>query len=205
VTGPSLHSSQLRVWLTRIQAGDAAAWEDLIGASNTRLERLARKMLRRYPRVARWEQPEDVLQNALLRLLRSLRAVQPDSVRGFFCLAAEQIRRELLDLVRHYQGPRGLGAHHASPAPVGGLSTSPGRHDPVDVADEDLERWEEFHRAVERLAPDEREVTGLLFYHGATQAEVAELLSVSERTVRRQWQSACRNLHQALGGRLPQP
>jgi RNA polymerase sigma-70 factor (ECF subfamily) len=200
-----LHSSQLRDWLSRIQAGDAAAWEELIRASNTRLERLARKMLRGFPGVARWEQAEDVLQNALLRLLRALRAVKPDSVRNFFCLAAEQIRRELLDLARHYQGPRGLGTHHASPPPAGGAGSTPERPDSPDKVDEDLERWEEFHRAVERLPANEREVTGLVFYHGRTQEEVAELLGVSERTVRRQWQSACGNLHRALGGCLPQP
>lgn len=205
MTDPSLHSSQLRVWLTRIQAGDAAAWEELIGASYARLEGLARKMLGGFPGVARWEQPQDVLHNALLRLLRSLRAVRPDSVRGFFCLAAEQIRRELLDLVRHYQGPRGLGTNHATPGPPGEAETLPRRPDPADVADEDLDRWEDFHRAIDRLPEDEREVMGLVFYHGRTQAEAAELLSVSERKIRRLWRSACGNLHHSLGGCLPQP
>jgi RNA polymerase sigma-70 factor (ECF subfamily) len=82
-----------------------------------RLERLARKMLRRFPGVHRWAETGDVLQNALLRLLRALQEVRPESVRGFFGLVAEQMRRELLDLARHFCGPQGLGARHDSRPP----------------------------------------------------------------------------------------
>jgi RNA polymerase sigma-70 factor (ECF subfamily) len=71
-------------------------------------------MAGRDPRVARWVDAEDVLQNALLRALETMR---PESTRAFFGLAAEQMRRELLDLARHYCGPEGEGAHHDSVAP----------------------------------------------------------------------------------------
>jgi DNA-directed RNA polymerase specialized sigma24 family protein len=47
-------------------------------------------------------------------------------------------------------------------------------------------------------------VVSLVFYHGWTQAEIAELLRVTERTVRRYWQAACLKLSQALGGALPE-
>ena len=40
--------------------------------------------------------------------------MRPDSTRAFFGLAAEQMRRELLDLARHYYGPEGEGANHDS-------------------------------------------------------------------------------------------
>jgi DNA-directed RNA polymerase specialized sigma24 family protein len=43
----------------------------------------------------------------------------------------------------------------------------------------------------------------LLFYQGLQQAEAAAVLGVSERTVKRRWQSARLALHEALGGRLP--
>jgi len=71
-------------------------------------------MLRNYPGVGRWVEASDVLQGSLLRLLRALESVQPESTRAFFGLAAEQKRRELLDLARHFYGPQGLGANHAS-------------------------------------------------------------------------------------------
>jgi hypothetical protein len=108
-------------------------------------------MLHRYPNVARWTDTDDVLQNALIRLLRALETVQPDSTRAFFGLAAEQIRRELLDLARHYYGPEGEGAHHDSVGP----RTEDSRPDldpsaPDETAN-DLERWTRFHEEVERL------------------------------------------------------
>src|SRR5262249_4460895 len=66
-----------------------------------------------------------------------------------------------------------------------------------------LERWAAFHEAVETLPAEQREVVGLTFYHGWTQAEIAALFAVDERTVRRRWQAACVKLNEALGGDTP--
>jgi len=44
----------------------------------------------------------------------------------------------------------------------------------------------------------------LLYYHGHTRPQAAELLGVAERTVYRRWASACARLSDALGGHLPQ-
>jgi DNA-directed RNA polymerase specialized sigma24 family protein len=38
----------------------------------------------------------------------------------------------------------------------------------------------------------------LIFYHGWKQAEVAEPLESSERTIRRRWESALRRLYERL-------
>jgi RNA polymerase sigma factor (sigma-70 family) len=51
---------------------------------------------------------------------------------------------------------------------------------------------------VEKLAVQEREVVGLIYYHGWTQAQVAELFQVNVRTVRRWWESALVKLHREL-------
>jgi DNA-directed RNA polymerase specialized sigma24 family protein len=59
----------------RFQRGDAAALEELIRRTSERLGRLARKMLRGFPAVRAREQTDGVLQNALVRLARSLREV----------------------------------------------------------------------------------------------------------------------------------
>jgi RNA polymerase sigma-70 factor (ECF subfamily) len=185
------HTAQLHRWLDRMQAGDLSAREELLRSLGDRLERLARKMLGRFPDVRRWVETDDVLQNSLLRLLRALRDVRPPCMRDFFGLAAEQMRRELLDLARHYYGPHGQGANHASNGP----GTEPA--DP-DEGPEELERWYAFHQEVGRLPNEEREVVGLIFYHGWTQAEVAELFQVSERTIRRRWEAALVKLHRTL-------
>lgn len=187
------------------QAGDAAAAERLLRYFGDQLERVARKMLRRFPGVARWEQTGDVLQNAIVRLLSALKEVKPTSTRAFVGLATEMMRRELLDLTRHYQGKQGHGANHASV--YGGTSADgepPAFDPPAPTADHaELERLAAFHGAVERLPAEEREVVGLTFYHGWTQAQIAELFQVDERTIRRRWRAACQRLSNELNGQLP--
>ena len=59
-----------------------------------------------------------------MRLLRALRGVRPSSTRELLSLAAEQMHRELLDLARHYYGPLGEGANHASTAGRGDSSVA---------------------------------------------------------------------------------
>jgi RNA polymerase sigma factor (sigma-70 family) len=199
-----LNTVDLRGWVDQYQKGDKKAADKLFQASSRRMEHLARKMLRRFPTVARYEETDDVLQNALVRLLRALGEVRPDSTREFFALAAEQIRRELLDLARRYQGPRGLGRRQAASLSPDADSSSPGV-DPADAgpALEDLELWAHLHEAVARLPTLEREVFSLVFYHGWKQSEIGDLLGIDERTVRRRWASAATSLNESLGGRLP--
>jgi len=202
----SLHTTLLLGFLNRIQSGDSLARDELLRATCGRLEQMAAKMLRGFPAVARWEQADDVLQNALMRLLRALEEVRPTSVREFFGLAAMQMRRELLDLARHYLGPQGAAAHHASWPPRAGSSNTKSEFAPPDRVEsvEDLEQWCAFHEAVEALPAEQREVISLVFYHGWTQADIAVLFQVSERTVRRYWRNACLTMTSALGGKLPQ-
>jgi RNA polymerase sigma factor (sigma-70 family) len=59
------------------------------------------------------------------------------------------------------------------------------------------------HEAVEKLPVELREVFGLTLYHGWTQSQIAELLQISDRQVRRLWTESCRRLHTALRGELP--
>jgi RNA polymerase sigma factor (sigma-70 family) len=193
-------------WLDQLNAGNESAREALFASALARLTRLARRMLRDFHRVARWEQADDVLQNALVRLDRSLRAVRPRTAKDFFRLAAAQIRRELIDLARHYFGPAGAAAHHSTRQRSGEHhgATAPDveppdtSHDPARLA-----AWTDFHAQIALLADDDRELFDLLWYHGLTQAEVGTVLNVSERTVNKRWIAARLKLADALGGQLP--
>jgi DNA-directed RNA polymerase specialized sigma24 family protein len=140
-----LHTTSLLDMLTRYRDGDTAALDALLRRIGERLERLASRMLRRYPVVREREQTDDVLNNALVRLTRALREVRPSSTAGFFGLAAEQIRRELLDLARYHR--RRAGVQQPFVDAEGQLDlVDPNIPDPRD-----LDRWLSLHEAVERL------------------------------------------------------
>jgi DNA-directed RNA polymerase specialized sigma24 family protein len=51
------------------------------------------------------------------------------------------------------------------------------------------EVWLMFHAEVEHLLAVGREVVALTFYHGMTQAEVANVVRMTDRTVRPHWNS----------------
>jgi RNA polymerase sigma-70 factor (ECF subfamily) len=173
-----------------------AALAALIDRTCARLKALASRMLRQYPVVARWEQTDDVLQNALVRLCRALTAAPPRSARHFYHLAELQLRRELLDLADRYRGAHGVGANHHTD-PTGGAV---GGHPDPGGGPQTLAEWAEFHRLVERLPAEEREVFGLLWYQQLTQDEAAAVLGVSARTVKRLWQAARLDLARLCGG-----
>jgi len=183
--------TQLQNLIDRGLNGDAAAHDALLDHACDRLLRLTRKMFHGYPNLRRWEQTDDVFQNSLLRLHRALAEVRVESVRHFFNLAAIQVRRELLDLVKHHFGPEG--ATDGQPADDEGGAL----HDSAAEPD-DLSGWGEFHAQVEKLPADELEVVNLLYYEGLTQEEAAKVLGVSFRTLKRRWQSAKLKLHEGL-------
>jgi RNA polymerase sigma factor (sigma-70 family) len=193
------HSTQIQGGIDRMRSSDASARDELLAHASDRLTRPTRKMLRDLPGVHRWEQTD------ALRLCRALVEVQPPTAADFFRLAAAQIRRELLDLARRYSRAEGLGANHASVAGAGkGPEADAGPHPTDTTHDPDrLSAWTDFHRQVESLPAEEREAFDLLFYQGMSQAETAVLLDISERTIKRRWQSSRLRLVQTLGGKMP--
>lgn len=196
MTDPALDTVWLHDRVGRLRAGDRQAADDLLRAVGGRLERLARRMLRNYPVVRSGADTGDVTQGAALRLAKSLTAVAPTSTREFAGLAALQVRRELIDLARHHASRGGTAR---VPDPVTADFGTAGGESPAE-----LELWANFHAAVDDLPDVEREVFALLYYHGQTREQAAELLDVAERTVYRRWASACARLSERLDGRLPQ-
>lgn len=185
-------TTELQRWLDLLHADDETARERLIARAVERLRQHASRMLRSWPLVKRSEDTGDVLHGSYLRLDRCLREVKPANVRHFFALATEMIRRELLDLAKKHCRSDAVVARvpHNAPELDGSASECDG---PLDTA-----QWAEFHERVEALPEEEREVFGLLYYERMTQAEAAEVLSVSERTVLRRWHKARLKLREVL-------
>ena len=181
--------------LDRVHRGDEAAFNALLKDLAAPLEIMSRRILKQFPRVARWSDAEDVLQNASLRLIRALREVRPESMRELYALASTLIRREMLDMARHFYGKLGIGANHDT---VKTRTTSPSQA--ID-SDPDFDRWVAFHELLEKLPAEEREVLALTFYHRLSKDEIAELMQVSTRTVNRFLQKAVARLKVELGAK----
>jgi RNA polymerase sigma-70 factor (ECF subfamily) len=185
--------------LARANRGEPGAFDALIRHVSGRLLAIAHRMTANYPQVRRWEETDDILQESLLRMQRALTEVQPESLAGFFGLAATLLRRTLIDFSRHYYGAHGLGAKHQSGADW--------QHDLANRSAEgassfevlkSLEDWSAFHEAIGRLPDKEREVFGLLWYTGLSQRQVASLLRVSIRTIIRRMNRARLELYRLL-------
>jgi RNA polymerase sigma-70 factor (ECF subfamily) len=197
---------QLAGLLDLVRSGDQTARQQLVEHACERLRRLARKMLRHYPKVYRWEETDDVFVEAVTRLDRALWTVEPESPRHFYNLATTQIRRVLIDLARKHYGPEGLGSHHDTAARSPDGEVLP-KYEQADVSGEPsgLAEWSEFHEQVEELPEEEREVFNLVWYEEMTQEQAAEVLGVTVRTVRRWWRNARYRLQKArLGDPLPE-
>jgi RNA polymerase sigma factor (sigma-70 family) len=196
---PTFHTTLLHHYLDGIRSGDRQASEALAQAIFERMKRLARCMLRSFPTVRPWADADDVLQGALIRLLRALHTIHPANTREFANLMATHIRREPLDLARRCR-------HRSAAAGKGEVKGDPLAEAPSPEAgvEDELALWSAFHERVEKLPVEEREVVSLIFYHGWTQVQIAELFHGHERTIRRRWRSACQRLTEALGARLPE-
>ena len=192
---PSFNTGHLQKCLDGWQAGDQTAANELFVATKARLSKLARRMTRSFPNIRGQADTEDVLQNSLIRLLHTLRTLRPKTTRDFFNLAAVHIRRELLDLARKCRGK----IHVALAGPDDSSAYGATRTEPQAAVADDFDLWVRFHQAVDELPTEEREVVGLVFYHGWKQAQIAELFSVDERTIRRRWASAVTRLRMMIG------
>jgi RNA polymerase sigma-70 factor (ECF subfamily) len=195
-------TTQVKSWLDLMRAGDQSARGRLIEHTCERLRLLTRKMLHGFPRVHRWEETDDVFTAAMTKLHQCLETFQPESPKHFYNLAATHIRRVLIGMARRYCGPMGLGANYDTNAERGETP----RYEATDTTDEPstLMEWTDFHEQVEGLPDEEREVFNLLWYEGLEQSKAAEMLGISERTLRRRWQDARARLRAArMGENLP--
>ncbi|HYT94726.1 MAG TPA: ECF-type sigma factor, partial [Gemmataceae bacterium] len=166
-------NGSLQRCLERLQHGDATAARELLNCTCDRLHRLAHVMLKNYPRLQRWVETGDVAQNAVMRLARALETVAPASLADYYRLATLQIRRELLDLVRHHYGPHGQGGKHQSNVAPSGSGAQPALYDAPDTTHDSsqLALWTEFHRHAQNLPAEEQEVFDLVYYQALSHAE----------------------------------
>jgi RNA polymerase sigma factor (sigma-70 family) len=192
-------------WLSRLRHGDHGAVNELIASAQRRMSRIAQQMLSSFPAVARWEDADDIVQEASLRLTVVLEQTPPTDAKHFFRLAARIMRRHLIDFARRYRGPQSHAAHHATqgrqrdeqraePAP---MNVAVDTHDPQTLA-----QWTLLHERAHELPEELREVFDLMFYNGLKQVEVQQTLGLDAKTIRKRWLLARLSLQQSLDDSL---
>lgn len=183
-----------------------AARTGLLEASMEHLRDVAQRMLGRFPQVRRWDETDDIVQNAALRLHRALAAVVPSDARHWMALIATQVRRELLDLARRHGSPESPARQHeTNVARIDGRDVEKialAETSDIDTLDS-LAAWSHLHDIAAGLPDEERELFDLVWYVGATQDEIAALWDCSPRTVRRRWEETKRRVLERFHGEPP--
>lgn len=96
-------------------------------------------------------------------------------------LMAVQIQREVFDLARKHAGMQGV-ERECRVDEAAQLDES---HELIPI-----ERWEEFHAAVEAPPGDPREVFRMVWYLGLDRDAAAKAMGCSARTLGRMWADA---------------
>ena len=160
--------------------GDRAALDKLVPLVYDELHRLAHRYISR-------ERPGNTLQTTALAHEAYLRLVDGKRVHWknrahFFAVAAQTMRRILVDLARGRQNlKRGGGAQQVSLDED--LVALPERGVDMLALDEALSR-------LAALNPRQSQVVELRYFGGLTDEEVAEVIKISPRTVRSDWRLA---------------
>ncbi|MCI0700390.1 MAG: sigma-70 family RNA polymerase sigma factor [Planctomycetia bacterium] len=172
--------------IPRLLTQKQPARAELIELVYDRLHAKAQLLLRGYPGVRRYEQTTEVLHEALAKVLSAELPAQFTSAKHIIDWCGRIITNHLIDQLRHYYGPEGMGANLVNIAPredsAGQLDFA---IDAVDSAGDPvrLTEYREWFAKLQALPEDERRLMYLLFYEEKSVQEVAEILGVDRATV----------------------
>jgi RNA polymerase sigma factor (TIGR02999 family) len=184
----SLPPSEITNLLVRSGQGDKAALDQLLPLVYQELRRLAHHQLQQ-ERAHHSLQTTALVHEAYLRLAGQ-QAVDWENRYHFFALAAQMMRRVLVDYARARQSEkRGGGAVQVSLSQAEGKAKD--RAAEVIALDDALS-------ALAKLDPRQSQVIELRYFGGLSVEETARALQVSTGTVLRDWRMACAWLHREL-------
>jgi len=178
--------------LQAIDRGEANVSEQLLPLVYDELRRLAAARMA-HEAAGHTLQPTALVHEAWLRLVGSNQQAWLNRAH-FFGAAAEAMRRILIERARRKARLKRGGGQ--APVDISELELAAAMpDDKVLLVDEALERF----RAEE---PEKARVVMLKFFGGLTDREVAGILGITDRTVRRQWAFAKAWLFQSITGQI---
>ena len=175
--------------------GDAAALEQLTPLVQAELHRLAKRYMAG-ERKGHILQTTALVNEAYLRLI-DWRTVEWQNRAHFFGLAAQIMRRILVDFARAHQSEKRGGDEIR-------VSLSEAANVPSERSP-DLVALDDALRSLEKLDRRQARVVELRFFAGLSMEETAEALKVSLSTVRRDWGLAEAWLFRELNRKSEQP
>jgi len=178
---------QVTLLLKAMKSGDKTAAEQLLPLVYNELHRLARSYMHR-ERADHTLQPTALINEAYLRLARE--NVDWQSRQHFIGVAANVMRRLLVDHARaHNAGMRAGGLQRVELEE--GFMVSSERSNEVIALHEAL-------TALEGVDPRQAKVVELRYFGGFSVAEIADILEMSPRSVKRHWALARIWLHKRM-------
>jgi RNA polymerase sigma-70 factor, ECF subfamily len=167
---------QVTQLLKAMGAGDERAADELLPLIYQELHRLARSYMRR-ERAEHTLQPTALINEAYLRLAHD--DIDWQNREHFIGAAAQAMRRVLVDYARqHHAQMRGGGMKRVELQE--GLAISPERMEEVVSLDEALSRLAEQN-------PRQARVVELRYFGGLSVEQIAAMLGIAERSVKRDW------------------
>ena len=176
-----------------IEAGTATGGvpsEALFTAAYAELRKLARSRLAQSGPMTLID--TTALVNESWLRLSGKETLQVETRRKFFAYAAQVMRTVIVDLVRERQAERRGGGAKALT-----LNTAIG--DGVAVADDEALHVHEALESLAQVEPRLAQVVEMRYFGGLTEVEIGEVLGLTERTVRRDWDKARALLAAMLG------
>ncbi|HEY3043180.1 MAG TPA: sigma-70 family RNA polymerase sigma factor [Vicinamibacterales bacterium] len=186
------HDAEITRLLHQWQNGSSEAFEQLVPLVYDELRIIASRHLSREWRHNQL-QATAVVNEAYLRLFGQ-RDVDWQNRGHFFAVAAQSMRRILVDHARH-EGRRKRGGGSPQVPLDEAMVAAPMPVDAVDALDLDRAL-----QKLERIDPDEAKIVELRFFGGLTIEETAAALGISVATVKREWAIAKGWLHRELTG-----
>ncbi len=189
----ALASPDLIALLRAARAGERAATDQLFAALYTDLRRLAHAQLGRSRSPSQTLETTSLVHEAYLRLVAPAGLAAEDQAH-FFNLAARVMRHVVIDFARRRDSAkRGAALRVSWPEGFEPAASDDGQLGPTVMAlDAALDR-------LEQESPRLAQLVQLRFFGGLPIAEIATLLDVSDRTLKRDWRKARAFLLAELG------